>query len=488
MLRIPHPSELPPSTADRFLMGITQVLAQAQERKRMQQEFEKEREILDLQKNKFELDKRNTDHMIKVADLAAKRQGFLDAENNAQDALTFMQGAPAPVGDMSQGVSGIQGLPQFDLSGALGRATGGGREDMSGAQPLGRLQEVMFPLINGGVLARRPQTDIELAAAKAKEAEQAIGLKAKEAYATEGARRQAAAEAPPTQDQIADNKRMAQAAEDARLQRIQANQIALMNAQSSGDLKRLTYELQKDRLELDRKKAEDARAEAARSNNPEAVKVVTEAVLNRNLDYNQLDRYQRANVDAMLGSLGMAIPRTLTGTEKTNQTKAESAYQSTEIVAEILKKNPEALVAAEIPGVNLLSPQARALKLHRDEMADVKTRLRTGAAVNKYEEDFYGRQIPTAKDLLAPGTVEMKLNHFRGLNLAETGRPVLLTSPDGKETEVITDGFNPNQRAVLRKKINMGWVPSPYQVVLPAGFGQAAPSANDDPLGILGKR
>jgi len=218
---------------------------------------------------------------------------------------------------------------------------------------------------------------------------------------------------------------------------------------------------------------------------------VTEAVLNRNLDYNQLDRYQRANVDAMLAATGMAIPRTLTGTEKANQAKADSGFQSTEIVADILAKNPQALLMVEVPGLGRLSPDAQALKLHRAEMSDVKSRLRTGAAQNDYETVFYGKQIPSAGDYLNPQIIQTKLNHFRGLYLAETGRPILLTAPDGKETLVISDGFNSNQRSVLRKKINEGWVPSPYQLILPANLGQAAapgtsaPQGDADPLGIL---
>lgn len=478
------PPTYTPSTSDRIAGGLLQFLQLREAKNAARQEHEKQLELMDLQRKKFDLEAKTTQHAMKVAEMAANRAGLNAEEDNAIKSFNFMQGAPGPVGDISQGVSGIQGLPKFALDQALARATQNGegpqvapREDMSQAQPIGQHAPVQFPLAGGGTLSRRPLTDIQLQQEQAKVQE----LATRGVFQSELAKRQAAALAPPTQDQVADNNRLEQAAADARAQRIQANQIALMAAQSSADIKSLTYQLQKDRLDLDREKLAQAKEEAARTNSPEAIRTITEGVLNRNVDYNQLDRYQRANVDRALGEAGLAIPRTLTGTEKTNQTKAESAYQSTEIVADILNRNPEALAIAATPFLGRLSPEAQALKLHLAEMSDVKSRLRTGAAISNYEEKFYGNQVPNLGDLVNPEAIKVKLNHFRGLNLSETGRPVLLTAPDGKETFVITDGFNAGQRAELRKRINMGWVPSPYTLTLP----KTAASPAADPLGIL---
>ena len=68
------------------------------------QERERQRELLQLQKNKAQLEAKHLDHQIKVEDFTRGLEG-------AQNALGALQGRPAPVGDISNGISGIAGAP-----------------------------------------------------------------------------------------------------------------------------------------------------------------------------------------------------------------------------------------------------------------------------------------------------------------------------------------------------------------------------------------
>lgn len=269
---------------------------------------------------------------------------------------------------------------------------------------------------------------------------------------------------PPTQDQIIDNARLAQQAADAKEARKQSLIVQMMNAQSIAETRRLTAEIAKQNLEIAKARLQLARDTAARTDDPQSAQYLAEAVLTRRTPYRELDRFQRASVTEVLADMGMPIPRELTAPEKANQQKAESALISTEAVQDIIAKNPQVLALAIVPGVlggNLI-PGVANLRFHLGEMMDVKTRDRTGAALNQMEIKFYGDQAPQPSDLVNPEVIQTKINHFIGLNLAQTGRPVKLTSPDGKDTFIVTDGYDPNQRAEMRRKINQSWKVEPY--------------------------
>jgi len=285
---------------------------------------------------------------------------------------------------------------------------------------------------------------------------------------------------PPTQDQIADNARQAQQVEDTREARKQSLQLQMMNAQSISETRRLTAAIAQQNADINRERLQLAKETAARTDDPASSQVLAEAVLTRKLPYNQLDRFQRASVTKMLAEIGTPIPRDLTAPEKANQQKAESALISTEAVQDIIEKNPQVLALAIVPGfVGNLIPGVANLRFHLGEMTDVKTRDRTGAALNQMEIKFYGDQAPKPADLVNPEVIKTKINHFIGLNLAQTGRPVKLTSPDGKDTFIVSDGYDPNQRAEMRRKINQNWKVEPYTFQ----FKAAAP-ADADPLGL----
>lgn len=88
---------------------------------------------------------------------------------------------------------------------------------------------------------------------------------------------------------------------------------------------------------------------------------------------------------------------------------AQSGLRALDVVQNAIQNDPYATVKAKIPGLNAQSPYLAATK----EVADVLTRLRTGAALNKQEEQFYSSQLPQPMD--SPQTVAYKMSIFRDL-------------------------------------------------------------------------
>lgn len=91
------------------------------------------------------------------------------------------------------------------------------------------------------------------------------------------------------------------------------------------------------------------------------------------------------------------------------QQNALSGLNAIGTVKTILSQDPNAPLKSKIPFVKGRSPYAAAAK----EVADVYTRLRTGAALNKGEQDFYDSQLPQPFD--APDTIAYKLQLFESL-------------------------------------------------------------------------
>jgi hypothetical protein len=91
------------------------------------------------------------------------------------------------------------------------------------------------------------------------------------------------------------------------------------------------------------------------------------------------------------------------------QGNAQSGLRALGIVKSELARDPNAPLKANIPVLQNQTPYAAAAK----EMADVITRLRTGAALNKDEQAFYMSQLPQPFD--SPQTIQYKLSLFENL-------------------------------------------------------------------------
>src|SRR3990167_3174339 len=116
--------------------------------------------------------------------------------------------------------------------------------------------------------------------------------------------------------------------------------------------------------------------------------------------------------------------RTALATER--QKMEENAKSGLRVIKDLRVElaKPGMLAALAVPE----SPMARKARAARNEMVDVMTRLRTGAALNKDEQDFYRDQAPGLIDSLFsdPSTVEYKLsifeNEFKGLASADDAK------------------------------------------------------------------
>lgn len=111
---------------------------------------------------------------------------------------------------------------------------------------------------------------------------------------------------------------------------------------------------------------------------------------------------------------------------QTREGAAKSGLRAIVRFREEMKKNPSLLKQLAIPG----SPGARIARAARNEMADVLTRVRTGAALNEYEQVFYGEQAPGLLDDLFddPAAIEYKLSIFED-NFKELAPPSASTPP-----------------------------------------------------------
>lgn len=104
-----------------------------------------------------------------------------------------------------------------------------------------------------------------------------------------------------------------------------------------------------------------------------------------------------------------AAVKPLTAEQQKIKTNAESGLRSLDSLEKMLQKDSLAPLKAKIPILEARTPYATAAR----EIADVLTRLRTGAALNKEEQKFYESQTPQPLD--SQETIQYKLNLFRNL-------------------------------------------------------------------------
>ena len=105
----------------------------------------------------------------------------------------------------------------------------------------------------------------------------------------------------------------------------------------------------------------------------------------------------------------------LTAGEFTAVNNAKQGLRALDTLRKKIEDNPNVLLRAAIPG----SPGARLFATWKNELSDIITRLRTGAALNEEEQHFYQSQMPGLMDLLGqkiePGLIEDKLKIYDGL-------------------------------------------------------------------------
>jgi len=99
----------------------------------------------------------------------------------------------------------------------------------------------------------------------------------------------------------------------------------------------------------------------------------------------------------------------LTAEQQKIAANSQSGLRALDLLENILTKDPLAVAKSKIPGVAGRSPYSTASR----EIADVLTRLRTGAALNESEQKFYESQLPDLLD--SPQTIQYKLKLFRDL-------------------------------------------------------------------------
>jgi hypothetical protein len=112
------------------------------------------------------------------------------------------------------------------------------------------------------------------------------------------------------------------------------------------------------------------------------------------------------------------VPKDFAGSRKSGKsfeerraaTNARSGLRAIDTVEKFMT-DPGILAQAAIPG----SLGATKFEAARNEMKDVLTRLRTGAALNTGEEEFYGNQVPNVKDLTNKEALAYKIGLFRDL-------------------------------------------------------------------------
>jgi len=182
---------------------------------------------------------------------------------------------------------------------------------------------------------------------------------------------------------------------------------------------------------------------------------ITDQVISRRIDIDSpaLTKEMRAMVINELNSRGLPIPRPLTTKEKDAASDATSGLAAIDELRKIYKdKGAGILLANSAPGIAGRWAGASKWRDMLGEVTDIKTRIRTGAALNESEEAFYAQQAPQLGD--TPQDVEYKLNQLEGFYLGMSGIPVTIS--DGEQEFTFPDLFDPNQRLALRKAINDG--------------------------------
>lgn len=108
---------------------------------------------------------------------------------------------------------------------------------------------------------------------------------------------------------------------------------------------------------------------------------------------------------------------------------AESGLRALAKIETMIGEDPSVLVKSALPG----SLGARQYAAAKNEVMDVITRLRTGAALNLQEQDFYAKQVPGLLDLTDKEAISYKIKQLRdlftGLSTRKMSAPTSTAAP-----------------------------------------------------------
>lgn len=183
---------------------------------------------------------------------------------------------------------------------------------------------------------------------------------------------------------------------------------------------------------------------------------VADQVRTRRLKLSKLPAAEKRQVLESLQRRGLPLPRELSTVEEKAQGDAINALASLDRLEEMLAADDSLLWKKSLPSFVARAAGAGEYLAVEGEVTDVKSRLRTGAAITDFEQAFYRSQAPQPGD---PQEIrQRKISHLRGFYLGLAGQPVVVRDPESGEAYEFDDLYDPKQRLGLRKAINAGAV------------------------------
>lgn len=165
---------------------------------------------------------------------------------------------------------------------------------------------------------------------------------------------------------------------------------------------------------------------------------------------------QKNGVLAYLSSTGQKLPRELNATQQTAANNANDALLSLNTIKDSLIKEDGTVDMLKLRAATAVpfGIGQRGLYTAINNVVDVISRIRTGAALTNNEVSFYKNQAPNWKDDAA--TVKKKIDQFAAFYSGISGTPVTVQAPDGSQF-VYDDLLDPQQRLEVRQAIQAGY-------------------------------
>lgn len=181
------------------------------------------------------------------------------------------------------------------------------------------------------------------------------------------------------------------------------------------------------------------------------VSPLAQSILNNPNLFNSLTPSEQGNIIPELDQAGFKFPKKLSATQQDAQVDAQSALLSLQRLKDNLFDEDGTLDRSKIAfakfGIGIVSNDIA-------ELTDVKTRIRTGAALTDNEIKFYRKQAPLQRDTAE--TAEKKLDQLAAFYAGIAGSAITLQSPDGELFE-FDNMFDPRQRDDVRRALAANW-------------------------------
>lgn len=179
---------------------------------------------------------------------------------------------------------------------------------------------------------------------------------------------------------------------------------------------------------------------------------------NRSIQFSNLGtKSERERALRIFSAKGETIPRPLTAKELNAKNDAVSGLDAVQTLRKMSNEGKLPLARDYIFGDTVLGRASGISKFTNTvkEASDIKTRIRTGAALNESEIAFYASQTPRFGD--SPSDITKKLDQLEGFYLGMSGLPVTVTNPKTGESFEYDDLFDNKQRLGLRESIKQGF-------------------------------